>query len=514
MKFKFYGNGNWYRTEKKLAEIDKKEADSAYRKCKKEILDPFMKSKGFIKWGTTSYVKLNEAGIIENVFLQKERYGCKTFTVNLEFAPLYIPYEYDFISLHSHRLSMEINGKDFWWDFKDCETAEKSFENVVEALDKYGLKYLENTRTSKGYIETLKKSELKPSVDWGAYAFLKYDGKEIASAYVKWYQKNDIPILPDFRREHELAKTQKILDELEAMQDVEAFFRKNTEENCSKWKLPKGLLENQDEPENTTDVRHMEFEFYGGLGRHYRTQKSMARIDKKQADSAYRKYKRKILDPYMQSKGFLKCKGTSYVRINETGVLERVFLEKDHYGYKKFTVHLETAPIYVPNDGEHITSLFENLGLIITKNICEKAKDFWWDFKDGETAEKSFENIVQALEMFGMQYFEDKRTPKQYIKWAMWYNLKNQYFPKEIEIRWKAYYYLKFYGISKAKRYCRLCQAMAMIQPYVKKYILTEVAEILNKLDNVSDVELFLREITEENIEKGKLPKGLLEKEG
>ncbi|MBQ8435182.1 MAG: hypothetical protein IJX24_04140, partial [Oscillospiraceae bacterium] len=112
MKFKFYGNGNWYRTEKQLAEIDKKEADSAYRKCKKEILDPFMKSKGFIKWGTTSYVKLNEAGIIENVFLQKERYGCKTFTVNLEFAPLYIPYEHDIISLHSHRLGMEINGKD------------------------------------------------------------------------------------------------------------------------------------------------------------------------------------------------------------------------------------------------------------------------------------------------------------------------------------------------------------------------------------------------------------------
>lgn len=152
--FRLYGKGIAIRTDTELEFIDKKAADNAFMKYKKEILDTFLLDKGFLKWKTNAYVRLNSIGLLEYIELQKERYGSKTFCVNFCIMPLYCQQEYLVIGL-GERLGSYISGKDFWWDYATEEIAKNSFENVMEAMRLYLLPWFQDLSTEKGYRKRL-----------------------------------------------------------------------------------------------------------------------------------------------------------------------------------------------------------------------------------------------------------------------------------------------------------------------------------------------------------------------
>lgn len=149
-EFHFIGNRQHLRTEEELLSVNKEEADLAFKRYKKEILDDLLLSNGFYKYKTNAYVRLNSIGLLEYIDLQKERYGSKTFCVNFAAMPLYCERKYIVISL-GDRLGTYISGKDVWWDYASESVAKESFANVSTAIEKYVLPWFEQVSTEDGY---------------------------------------------------------------------------------------------------------------------------------------------------------------------------------------------------------------------------------------------------------------------------------------------------------------------------------------------------------------------------
>lgn len=152
--FTFAGNRPHIRTEDELSNIDKEEADNAYKQYKKEIMDTLLLSHGFCKYKTNAYVRINPIGLLEYIDLQKEQYGSKTFCVNFSAMPLYWPHEV-LVFTFGHRLGNYICGKDIWWDYASEQVAKISFQNVAEAMEQYILPWFEDISTEEGYREKL-----------------------------------------------------------------------------------------------------------------------------------------------------------------------------------------------------------------------------------------------------------------------------------------------------------------------------------------------------------------------
>lgn len=152
--FCFSGNRQHIRTDSEMLLVDKEEADVAFKKCKKDIMDRFLLDNGFCKYKTNAYIRLNGIGLLEYIDLQKEKYGSKTFCVNFAAMPLYLERKYVNTSLGG-RLGTYISGKDVWWDYASEEIAKVSFANVVAAIDAYILPWFEEVSHESGYKEKL-----------------------------------------------------------------------------------------------------------------------------------------------------------------------------------------------------------------------------------------------------------------------------------------------------------------------------------------------------------------------
>lgn len=135
-----------------------------------------------------------------------------------------------------------------------------------------------------------------------------------------------------------------------------------------------------------------------GDRRWMRSDEEMLAVDKAAADSAFKAYKKSVLDPAMKEMGFCKYKTSAYVRRNSIDVLEYVELQKEHYGSKTFTVNVAVLPLYLPHS--YISFSFSSrLGRL----ICNR--DVWWDFADEAAAKTSFENVAHAIGQFAAPWF-------------------------------------------------------------------------------------------------------------
>ena len=141
-KFKLKGTRKYFRSDLEMQHLDREAADEAYKE-KKKILDDYMISKGFFKHKTNTYIRLNKINVLESINLQKERYGSRTFTVNILLMPMYLPQ--DSVPFGGERISYFIGSPDVWWDFGDSKAAETSFRNIVEAVDRFVMPWFEKT---------------------------------------------------------------------------------------------------------------------------------------------------------------------------------------------------------------------------------------------------------------------------------------------------------------------------------------------------------------------------------
>ena len=141
-KFKLKGTRKYFRSDLEMQRLDREAADEAYKE-KKKILDDYMISKGFFKHKTNTYIRLNKINVLESINLQKERYGSRTFTVNILLMPMYLPQ--DSVPFGGERISYFIGSPDVWWDFGDSKAAETSFKNIVEAVDRFVMPWFEKT---------------------------------------------------------------------------------------------------------------------------------------------------------------------------------------------------------------------------------------------------------------------------------------------------------------------------------------------------------------------------------
>lgn len=134
MGFELVGVRPCFRTGDECAVLDKKAADAAFRRYKRERLDPFLKAQGFHKYKTNAYVRRSGIDLLEYIDLQKEHYGSKTFTVNLAVMPLYTSaYEpRGVVAFYvSHRLGELICRKDLWWDSRTSAPAQRAWRTCA-----------------------------------------------------------------------------------------------------------------------------------------------------------------------------------------------------------------------------------------------------------------------------------------------------------------------------------------------------------------------------------------------
>ena len=131
------------------------------------------------------------------------------------------------------------------------------------------------------------------------------------------------------------------------------------------------------------------FHLKGTVAAAIRSEEDMKNMDKTIADNAF-KIQKKRFDEFMLSNGFVKYKGTAYVRCNDIDVLEYVGLQKECYGSKTVTVNYALIPLYVPHDYLSF-DLGDRLGVLLI------GRDVWWDYSNEKIAEISFSNIMDAV---------------------------------------------------------------------------------------------------------------------
>ena len=159
------------------------------------------------------------------------------------------------------------------------------------------------------------------------------------------------------------------------------------------------------------------FKLRGNVSIAIRSDEEMASVDKEAADNSF-KYQKKKLDLFLQQKGFVKYKTNSYARRNSVNVLEYINLQKEQYGSKTFTVNYALIPLYVPH-----SFLSYDLGDRLGKLICDR--DVWWDYSNKEIAEVSFQNLIDAIDIYLMPWF-DKMTSNKMIKKELLKEKKNR----------------------------------------------------------------------------------------
>ena len=159
-KFILRGNASGaIRSDDEMASVDKEAADKYFKNQKKK-LDLFLQQKGFVKYKTNSYARRNNVNVLEYINLQKEQYGSKTFTVNYALIALYVPHSFLSYDL-GDRLGKLICDRDVWWDYSNEENAKVSFQNVIDAIDKFLLPWFEERQCKESLKKELLKEELK-----------------------------------------------------------------------------------------------------------------------------------------------------------------------------------------------------------------------------------------------------------------------------------------------------------------------------------------------------------------
>lgn len=241
--FELYGTGEAFRSDAEIKQIDADTAENAMKLCMKEIMTPAMKSFGFVKWKTTSYVRVSRIGLLEYIDVQKEHYGARTFTVNVALMPLYAPASNMCIGF-GERVGKYVIDKEFWWDYKDEETARKSFENVVEAIERFVLPWFEKNCENDYYLDCLKTAGYCkgfPEYEWAAYYYVRHYSVEAAKKFLREYRAQCETAENEKVRDYQLHHIDRVLGVMDSIQDPEDFLNEIVAKNLETLKLPKSI---------------------------------------------------------------------------------------------------------------------------------------------------------------------------------------------------------------------------------------------------------------------------------
>lgn len=242
-QFELYGTGEAFRSDAEMKHIDNEAAEKALKLCMKEIMTPAMKSFGFVKWKPTSYVRVNRIGLLEYIDVQKEHYGAGTFTVNVALMPLYAPQSNMCIGF-GERVGHYVIGKEFWWDYKDEITARRSFENVVEAIERFVLPWFEKICEGEYYLDCLKSAGYCkgfPEYEWAAYYYVRHHSVEDAKKFLREYRVQCETAENEKVREYQFHHIDRVLGVMDSIQNPETFMSQIITKNLETLKLPKSI---------------------------------------------------------------------------------------------------------------------------------------------------------------------------------------------------------------------------------------------------------------------------------
>ena len=141
--------------------------------------------------------------------------------------------------------------------------------------------------------------------------------------------------------------------------------------------------------------------------------KSSKPVDKEAANDAFKKCKKEILDVFLTENGFCKWKSAAYVRLDATGLLQMVELQKSRFDSIAFCVNFSVQPLYVPHT-RYLRGIDGRLGSYI-----QGWGDPWWVYEDYETAKISFENIRDGIKIYLLPWFDEFCAEETFKKMLM-----------------------------------------------------------------------------------------------
>ncbi len=242
-RFQAFGNGSPFKNDPEMAQLNAKEADAAFKTCKKTVLDAYMKSQGFFKHKSAHYVRLSPIGLVEFVGIMRMPHGCRTCTLDVALIPLYIPLPVLVIGFGG-RIGEMMGTGDFWWDYKDPSTASLSFQNIVEALDTFVMPWFAYYHDEAHYLQDLMQGKYYPGYDgfeYLVYAHLKNGDVKAARHFLETahatelYERDQKYHFRLFPFEEHRANLHALLDSID---DPKAYIRSCIKESITTLKYP------------------------------------------------------------------------------------------------------------------------------------------------------------------------------------------------------------------------------------------------------------------------------------
>lgn len=153
-------------------------------------------------------------------------------------------------------------------------------------------------------------------------------------------------------------------------------------------------------------------------------------IKKEDADVPYKECMKTLMIPFLKENGFLKYKQNAFVRLNDLKIVEHIGFQKERFGKRLFTVNLSLLPLYVESGFMNVNS-----SVRLGRLVC--GEDVWWDFRNKEITEKNFKNMIDAMKLFMLPWFEKMRDKQNYLESI------DEQFPSSTSIRNVVCFYLR-----------------------------------------------------------------------
>lgn len=230
-----------------LTKEQKNTADANYKEQYRRLRE-FLKEESFTPQGASSFIRINQLDVIESIYIQKDMYGRKFFTVSVSIQPLCNPSTSCFG--HGQRLpSFFLSEGDPWYDYLAPKACEHSFNEVMAQLRQYVLPWFASLHSADKLQEYLSLRWGAPEIICGLYLAVKAGCPNWFDVWQKRWEAH----MEQFGYTFETAlqsttggtkyfaqNVQKILQWRDSA-EIKKLIREQEAQNAIAWKLPKKL---------------------------------------------------------------------------------------------------------------------------------------------------------------------------------------------------------------------------------------------------------------------------------
>lgn len=137
------------------------------------LLNDFTKQAGFFPFQGCGVARISADYVFQLIYVHEHRFG-ETFTIEIVSRPLFYPTDVLTLTPGNRLYKFASKGKvDKWWDYKNPEQLQASFNEISQLIQDFALPFFEATGSGKGILQARRTSifgrnRFGQRVCWGA----------------------------------------------------------------------------------------------------------------------------------------------------------------------------------------------------------------------------------------------------------------------------------------------------------------------------------------------------------